>query len=92
MRKNRNCGVVVNVFQDTEDPKKPDSVFPNNWFSTHHDGIVVLYPMLAATRRIERRNDLIQFLKDKKKVLKIILFSQVKLEPTHIMQITLWFV
>ena len=25
----------------------PDSVFPNNWFTTHADGTVVTYPMMA---------------------------------------------
>lgn len=32
----------------------PDAVFPNNWFSTHHDGTLALYPMLAESRRRER--------------------------------------
>jgi hypothetical protein len=30
-------------------------VFPNNWLSFHDDGSVVLYPMLAPSRRQERR-------------------------------------
>jgi hypothetical protein len=41
----------------------PDAPFCNNWFSTHEaDGrglrTVVLYPMLAPSRRLERRPDL----------------------------------
>jgi hypothetical protein len=42
----------------------PDAVFPNNWVSLHHDGTVVLYPMLAPSRRIERRMELISSLEE----------------------------
>ena len=56
------AGVRVHVAQDTAMPVKPDAIFPNNWFSTHADGTLVLYPMLAENRRLERRLDLIQTL------------------------------
>lgn len=38
------------------DPSRygPDSHFPNNWFSTHEPGTVVLYPLLSPVRRAER--------------------------------------
>jgi hypothetical protein len=52
-------GVRVCVLEDTVEPAKPDAVFPNNWISFHSDGTVVLYPMHAASRRLERRNDAI---------------------------------
>ena len=55
----RGAGVTVHVFEDTASPEKPDAVFPNNWFSTHHDGRVALYPMYSPTRRNERRRDVI---------------------------------
>ncbi len=55
-----NAGVAVIAAQDTPSPVKPDAVFPNNWVSFHRDGTVVLYPMLAANRRWERREELIQ--------------------------------
>jgi hypothetical protein len=58
----QNAGVNVHVFDDTPTPIKPDAVFPNNWFSTHADGTVVLYPMLATNRRLERRLDVIEAL------------------------------
>jgi hypothetical protein len=48
-------GVTVCVADDSEEPRKPDAVFPNNWVSFHADGTVVLYPMQAASRRAERR-------------------------------------
>lgn len=55
-------GVDVLVVEDTVLPKKTDAVFPNNWFSTHHDGKLVLYPMFSPNRRLERRKDIIEIL------------------------------
>jgi hypothetical protein len=52
-------GVGVCVVDDTLEPRKPDAVFPNNWVSFHHDGTLVLYPMLSASRRLERRPEVI---------------------------------
>ncbi len=52
-------GVTVCVAEDSEQPRKPDAVFPNNWVSFHHDGTVVLYPMHAENRRTERRQEVI---------------------------------
>ena len=40
------------VFAD-DDHTRPDSVFPNNWISTHHDGRIALFPMYSALRRRE---------------------------------------
>jgi hypothetical protein len=50
-------GIEVLVLDDSVEPQKPDAVFPNNWFSTHADGTMVLYPMATAPRRLERRAD-----------------------------------
>ncbi|MBK7945902.1 MAG: hypothetical protein IPJ85_11610 [Flavobacteriales bacterium] len=52
----RQCGVGFTVL-DPIDPKAPNAVFPNNWFSTHADGTLVLYPMLTPSRRAERDPD-----------------------------------
>ena len=46
-------GVKVNVLEDTLDPATPDSIFPNNWFSTHEGGTMVVYPMFADNRQME---------------------------------------
>ncbi len=46
-------GVKVNVLQDTVEPATPDSIFPNNWFSTHEGGTMVIYPMFAENRQLE---------------------------------------
>ena len=59
------AGVAVHVFDDTPEPHTPDSIFPNNWVSFHADGTVVLYPMLAVNRRLERRMDLLEALSAK---------------------------
>src|SRR5262245_29498528 len=56
----REAGVDVIVVEDKEDLNTPDAVFPNNWVSFHHDGTIVLYPMLAPSRRPERRRDIIE--------------------------------
>src|SRR6187431_3721036 len=53
-------GVTVCVVPDSDTPRKPDAVFPNNWVSFHADGTVVLYPMHAANRRTERRRDVVE--------------------------------
>ncbi|RZS96815.1 citrulline utilization hydrolase CtlX [Cecembia calidifontis] len=58
----RQNGVRVLVVEDTIEPKKTDAVFPNNWFSTHEDGKVILYPMFSPNRRLERRKDILEFL------------------------------
>jgi hypothetical protein len=52
-------GVTVCVVEDSDSPRKPDAVFPNNWVSFHRDGTVVLYPMHAENRRAERRQEII---------------------------------
>ncbi len=51
----RGNDVDVTVIQDTPEPSTPDSVFPNNWFSSHTMGELVLYPMFAENRRQERK-------------------------------------
>jgi hypothetical protein len=60
----RENGVDVTVVDDTVEPYKPDSIFPNNWVSFHDDGNVFLYPMQAENRRLERREDIIAKLED----------------------------
>lgn len=57
------AGVEVIVADDSPEPVKPDACFPNNWVSFHADGTVVLYPMLAPSRRAERRPEVIDEVK-----------------------------
>lgn len=58
----RQNGISVELLQDTPEPFTPDSIFPNNCFSTHvtqgADGklncTLVVYPMFAHNRQQER--------------------------------------
>lgn len=77
----RDVGVRVHVFED-EDHTRPDSVFPNNWLSTHAGGMVAVYPMYASNRRHERRADVLEMLKSQYRVQTIVDYSG--LEPDGI--------
>jgi hypothetical protein len=55
----QDAGVQVCLVEDTLAPVKPDAVFPNNWVSFHRDGTIVLYPMHAENRRLERRVEIL---------------------------------
>ena len=71
VQKLREASIDVYVFEDTQDPVTPDSIFPNNWVSFHQNGSVILYPMFANNRRLERRIDLIDNLTNHFEVKKI---------------------
>jgi hypothetical protein len=58
----RRNGVDVQVFAGRTTTQLPDEIFPNNWISTHADGTVVLYPLMAWNRRQERRRDILEAL------------------------------
>ncbi|MEQ9466416.1 MAG: arginine deiminase-related protein [Ekhidna sp.] len=75
VEKLRAEGVDVTVFDDTAEPATPDSIFPNNWISFHQDGVIRLYPMYAENRRLERRDDIIEGLKQNFKVEDIVSFT-----------------
>ena len=61
-------GITVMIADDTAYPIKPDAIFPNNWFSTHSDGILITYPMFTPNRRTERREDILSWIEKKYKV------------------------
>lgn len=61
----REAGIEVIVVSDNHEFDTPDSIFPNNWVSFHQNGDVVLYPMFAENRRLERRGDIFDILEDK---------------------------
>lgn len=48
-------GIRILILESREDVITPDSIFPNNWFSHHSDGKLIIYPMLAPNRRAERQ-------------------------------------
>ena len=65
-------GVDIITIIDTENPIKPDAIFPNNWITTHHGGQIILYPLLAQNRRIEKRSGIVDELKKMYAVLDVI--------------------
>jgi hypothetical protein len=54
--------IRVIVVKDTLYPHTPDAIFPNNWISFHSGGQAVLFPMFAKNRRMERRNEILEYL------------------------------
>lgn len=54
-------GVAVTTVQGQKGC--PDDIFCNNWVSTHEARRMVLYPMLADNRKIERREDLFDLIR-----------------------------
>lgn len=60
----RANNVEVVVVEDTPEPHTPDSIFPNNWFSTHASGELILYPMCAPNRRLERKEGVLTVIKE----------------------------
>lgn len=61
------AGIQVSLFED-EGNSTPDSVFPNNWFSTHCSGELITYPMYVPNRRLELRQDIIAFIRERYQV------------------------
>jgi hypothetical protein len=81
VRKLRSAGIQVVVFQDTKNPDTPDSIFPNNWISFHENGDVVLYPMFAENRRLERDERVLELLeKEGFKIQNIIDYTSAEIE------------
>ncbi len=78
------AGVRVHLFDDLGERNTPDSVFPNNWFSTHVGGHVAIYPMVADNRRRERRSDVIELLKAEYRVQDVIDYSGLEADGVYL--------
>ncbi len=65
-------GIDVTVIEDTLEPHTPDSIFPNNWISFHKNGSIILYPMFALNRRLERKIAVLDRIREKFQIDKII--------------------
>lgn len=52
-------GIAVIAFSSVDGEDTPDAIFPNNWVSFNPNGKVIIYPMMAPSRRLERRLDFI---------------------------------
>lgn len=59
----RSNGIDVIIGQDRAIDRTPDSIFPNNWFSTFTDEII-LYGMFTENRRNERKSEIIELLSE----------------------------
>lgn len=69
------AGIRLHIFDDRGENDTPDSVFPNNWFSTHYGGYIAIYPMYSPNRRRERRQDIIDLLKREYRVQEVVDYS-----------------
>ena len=61
----QSAGVDVTVVEDSPDPHTPDAIFPNNWISFHESGVYCLYPMFAPNRRMERKAEVLNVIREK---------------------------
>lgn len=77
------AGVAVHLFDDDR-TDRPDSVFPNNWISTHSGGHVALYPMFTPNRRLERRGDIVELLKSQYRVQDVIDYSGLEFDDVFL--------
>jgi hypothetical protein len=68
----RGHGINVVVAEDSPLPVKTDAVFPNNWITSHGDGTMVLYPMNAPSRRLERAENVIEVVETQFSVKKVL--------------------
>jgi len=66
----REIGVNVHLFSHDDKHDTPDAVFPNNWH-TIRGGVLKLFPMKDENRRKERRDDIIEYLLERDKSLKL---------------------
>lgn len=56
--------INVITVKDNPDSYTPDSIFPNNWVSFSENGSAFLYPMFAKNRRLERRTEVLDVVKN----------------------------
>jgi len=56
----------INIFDvdDIKELNNTDAVFPNNWVTFHQDNTAVIYPMMATSRRKEKRNDILKYIEE----------------------------
>ncbi len=66
----KEAGIQLHIHHEAEGTQSTDSIFPNNWFSSHTDGSLITYPMFSQKRRTERRSGVIEQLGDTFKIKK----------------------
>ena len=60
----RDHKITVIDIDDIKELNNTDAIFPNNWVTFHQNNTVVLSPMMAHSRRSERRYDILQYLEE----------------------------
>jgi hypothetical protein len=78
------AGVEVLLIDDLPGSNVPDSVFPNNWISTHDDGREVLFPMANVSRRRERRVDIVELLQARYNVGSVVDLTALERDGLHL--------
>lgn len=79
-----SAGVKTTVIQDEPGSGCLDAVFPNNWFSTHEDGTLVLYPMMSELRRRERSRVALTKITESYKVDRLVDLTHFEAEQTFL--------
>ena len=54
---------IIDV-DDIKELNNTDALFPNNWVTFHQDNTAVIYPMMATSRRTEKRNDILKYIEE----------------------------
>ncbi|MEN5090932.1 arginine deiminase-related protein [Pseudomonas protegens] len=80
----REQGVQVLVHEDGAAPHTPDSIFPNNCWSSHPDGTLVLYPMQGRNRRLERFKGVLAHLHEHYQVARTLDLTPLEQEQTFL--------
>ena len=60
----RDHQITIIDVDDIKELNNTDAVFPNNWVTFHQNNSVVLYPMMASSRRSEKRHDILKYLQE----------------------------
>lgn len=84
VEKLKSHGIEVHVIDDEPSPTKPDAIFPNNWLATLPGGQVYLFPMFAENRRLERRPEIIDYLREKFNVTSVTDLTPLEKEEAYI--------
>jgi hypothetical protein len=60
VEKLRAAQINIIVIEERSDAVSTDSIFPNNWFSCHPEGLLITYPMFSPKRRTERDGQVLE--------------------------------
>ena len=80
----REENIDVLVLEDTQTPRKPDALFPNNWICTSPQGVVSVFPMFAPSRRAEKRDDILQWIAKEFEVVDVQDWSEYEVEGRYL--------